>query len=189
MAAPPPPGTERGWGTIFSRLAEALLFFFFGFVACHQVHAATPEEIKAAYLYQFLKYVEWPAKNAPQTEVVICLLDASGVYRILNQKAGTVVEGKRIVVKQASRPEGVGTAHLLFVGESYSDVEKIIKTFNPRGVLTVGESSGFAKKGGMIGFVIPEDTVQFEINWGEAKAQGITISSKLLQLATIVSTE
>lgn len=160
------------------------------FLFPNKTEAASPEDIKAAYVYQFVKYITWPNKNPANTDLVIYFINAPEIYAVLKIKDGAMVEGKKLSLKQARNPEEVPSAHIVFVGEAYNNPEKAIQMFNSKGILTIGESHRFARKGGMINFVLSqENTIQFEINWEVAKAQGFEISSKLLQLAILVSSE
>lgn len=152
----------------------------------------TAEAVKAAYLYNFIKYIEWPEtrRNLPSSEIIITIFNASEIYTILKQKEGAVFDKRRLIIKEISNLQAGQDSHILFIGGGISEnEEQAIQHLSQNGVLTVGESPHFAEKGGIINFVLKENTVQFEINWVAAEKAGFKLSSKLLQSAIIVSTK
>lgn len=171
-----------------------LRIFFVGVLWNYALAAmaeVTAEAVKAAYLYNFIKYIEWPKtrQNLAPAEIVIAIFNAREIYTILKQKEGAVFDTKKLLIKEITNLQVAQESHILFVGGTSSNEAATIKNLSQNGVLTVGESPHFAEKGGIINFVLKENTVQFEINWETAEAAGFKLSSKLLQSAIIVSTK
>ena len=93
----------------------------------------------------------------------------------------------RLRIKRSKQPEELKTCQIVFVSKSErGNVNGIIASLGEANVLTVGDSDGFARQGGVIGFTMDGDKVRFEINSAAARRAGLVISSKLLQLASRV---
>ena len=147
--------------------------------------------IKAAYLYNFSRYVQWPANAFPtaETPFVIGVLGSDPFGDVLDDIARTKkVEGRQIVVKQVASMSAYTPCHILFLPASADPQQKAAAIKMGRGlpVLLVGESRDFAQQGGDINFFVEENKVRFEINPEAAKQARLRISSKLLSLAKIV---
>jgi hypothetical protein len=147
--------------------------------------------IKAAYLYQFSRYVQWPTstQDGEATPFVIGVLGDSPVADILNQIAQSKkIEGRTIVVKHFSSVSECTPCHILFIAASLDTTQqdKAIERFERAGVLLVGEETGFTRRGGMANFTVNENRVLIEINLEKSKQAGLEISSKLLSLAKVV---
>jgi hypothetical protein len=144
-------------------------------------------DVKALFLYQFAKYVEWPSQvfKTPGGPVVICILGenpfGSAMDRVTN---GKMVEGRPFVVRQISDLPGSRDCHILFVNSSERKrFRAMIGSLKGLGILTVGEMRGFIADGGVINFKLEDGKVRFEINADAAADQHLHISSKLLSLA------
>lgn len=149
------------------------------------------DKIKAAFLYNFTKFVEWPATRftGETTPIVIGVLGRNPFGEELEKIVeGRVVNGRPILVKLVNTAEEISTVHLLFVpadeesrlpGAAWRDIP----------VIVVGESAGFAALGGTIRFVQADDKVRFEINIAAAERCGVKISAQLQKLATAVRRE
>lgn len=150
-------------------------------------------EIKAAYLYKFSEYVEWPKEvfpddNAPFTIGILGTDPFGSVIddAVKEKKA----QGRAIVVKRATVAKELAECQTVFFGSSEdSQMKESLSAFEGRGVLTVGESDEFMQQGGMIRFVLVENNVRFEINVDSAHKAGLKISSQLLKLAKTVHSE
>jgi hypothetical protein len=144
--------------------------------------------IKAAYLYQFGRYVQWPPTAFPndRAPVVIGVLGTDPFAGILDDIARTKqIEGRPIVIRRFPSVEKLGPCHILFVSASLSAAEKAaaIKKTQGTPVLVVGDDPEFANHGGVIGFFLEQNRVRFAINTEVAKLGQLRISSKLLSLA------
>lgn len=153
-----------------------------------QVYRET--EVKAAFLFQFTRYVEYPA-SAFESDRAPFVMGVLGKSAIIDALKGAVrgknVEGRPIVVRQMSLGAELRRCHILFVPESQSHhLPEVLKTLADAPVLTVGESAGFASQGGIIGFFTEQNRLRFEINLEAARRAHLTIGSRLLALARIV---
>jgi hypothetical protein len=147
--------------------------------------------IKAAYLYQFGRYVQWPAQSfaGVDSPLVIGILGPDPFGGILEEIARTKrVEGRPIVVRHFASLAEYTACHILFIAAPVSPEQEavVIQKLHGTPVLLVGESPKFAERGGTVNFFQEENRIRFEINPEVAKQDQLKISSKLLSLAKIV---
>lgn len=151
---------------------------------------ASEYQVKAAYLYNFTKFVEWPARNFANSTapIQLCILNDTSFGSELNQIVkGKVVAGHPVSVVPVQTPEQSRSCHILFINASQNvQARHIIEVLRHTSVLTVGESKGFVEDGGIINFVLQGDRVQFQVNHKAAKQAGLGISSRLLAVAKVV---
>ena len=152
--------------------------------------APTEYEVKAAFLYNFARFVEWPAEakgGADQPFVVGILGDDPFGTTLDRTLLGKMLEARPIVVRRMASLEEEPRVNILFVGgRDKAQLGRVLRTLSGTPVLTVGEMAGFAEQGGMIGFRTENQRVRFDINAGQASRAGLKISSQLLKLARIV---
>lgn len=151
--------------------------------------SAKEYQVKAAFLYNFGQFVEWPASAFPAKDapLVIAVLDPDPFDGALDRAvAGKSIAGHPIVVKHVATEADLPPCHVLFVP---SDLAGRLKDALARvardPVLTVGESDAFLRGGGVIRFYLEDGRVRFEIDPDAADRAGLKISSKLLSLARI----
>jgi hypothetical protein len=148
-------------------------------------------QLKAAFLYNFLNFVEWPSeKSKGNDKIIIGIIGQNpfgGAFKPLRDKK---IKGRKVIVKefrqfgQTPQEKSLKNCHLLFICTSEEEnVRKIIKTVSNSAVLTIGEQDDFLKKGGIINFYMEENKIRFEISRDEAEKAGMTIRSQLLRLA------
>jgi len=141
-------------------------------------------EIKAAYLYNFTKYVDWPSYGDTITIGVLGNNPFGGALAPLN---GKIVKGRRLAIKQLDSVRDAHSCQVIFVSASERQrLPEIFEDLKSGQILTVGEMQGFAEGGGIINFVEENNKVRFEINAEAARRTGLSISSELLKLAKIV---
>ncbi|HTX37431.1 MAG TPA: YfiR family protein [Bryobacteraceae bacterium] len=144
-------------------------------------------EVKAAFLLNFAKFVEWPAgafadSGAP---LAICILGKDPFGRVIDDLVqGETVSGRKLVVRRISELPAQQACQILFTQESGKDATKTLSALH--NVLTVGEGANFVHDGGIIGFVIESRRVRFDISQGAANAAGLKLSSKLLSVARAI---
>jgi len=148
-------------------------------------------QIKAAYLYQFGRYIEWPAKafSNPQSPFVIGVLEQTPVAANLDQVARTKrLQNRPIQIRRFSSAADVPACHILFLPASLSPEAhaEIVRKMAGKNVLLVGESDGFLKRGGAVQFIMEENKIRVVIARKAAEKEGLTVSAKLLQVARIV---
>jgi hypothetical protein len=137
--------------------------------------------VKAAYLFNFTKFVEWPAGAIPEgMPFTICVAGNNPFASTLDDTIrGETVSGRSL----QSRPaQGTGTCQVLFIPRDV-DAAPLLKRTRTEPVLTVGESPDFVRQGGIINFVREEGKVRFEISQEAANRAQLRISSRLLRLA------
>ena len=147
-------------------------------------------QIKAAFLYNFAKFVEWPASalangNSP---IVIGVLGKNPLGDELEKVVkGKTVNGHPLIVKRSPKLEELQSCHLIFAGaEEEKRLPELFAALRDSSVLTVGESQQFGELGGMINFVLEGDKVRFEIDVEVAGRVGLKINAQLQKLAKAV---
>ena len=150
--------------------------------------APTEQEVKAAYLYNFAKYVEWPAPGAPDAQWVVGVLGEGDFPEVLEKMlAGKTARERPFAARRIPDAQQAAQAHILYIGASEAPhLAAILKALEGRPVLTVSDIDGFAEKGGMIGFRIEGKKVRFDISQQQAARAGLRVSSQLLALARVV---
>jgi hypothetical protein len=150
-------------------------------------------QVKAAFLYNFAKFVEWPPEvfKTPRDPILICVLGHNPFGGVLEEAIrGKSIEGRAFAFRQVSGAEEASACQILFVSSSDDRrFHSLAGSLKPAGILTVGEAQGFASEGGVINFKLEDGRVRFEINVDAAEHEQLHISSKLLSLAQIVKTE
>lgn len=148
--------------------------------------------VKAAFLYQFVGYVEWPPRSftLPDAPVVIAVMGADAVAAELRQVVtGRTAGGRKVAVKQVRPGEPLAGVHILFIGSAESArLAQVAQSAQPRPVLTVTEAEGALEQGSMINFVIVDRRVRFEVALDSAERNGLRLSSRLLAVAQQVRT-
>jgi hypothetical protein len=154
--------------------------------------ASLEQRVKAAFLYQFASYVEWPAQSfaQPDTPVTIAVMGAEQLAAELKQlSAGRTVGGRKVEVRQVRPGETLAGVHILFVGSAESArLAQVVQAAKARPVLIVTEADGALSQGGMINFVIVERRVRFEVALDSVEKSGLRLSSRLLAVAQQVKT-
>ena len=168
-------------------LLMSLLVFGSGQRLAAQTAIPAEYQVKAVFLYNFARFVNWPPKAFPdpQAPLVIGVLgeDPFGAY-LDETVRGERVNNRVLMVQRYRRVGEIRACHVLFISRSESDrLESIFAALRGRNILTVGDTDDFAARGGMIRFATEKNKVRMYINRDAAKAAGLEISSKLLQLA------
>jgi hypothetical protein len=152
--------------------------------------APAPEyQVKAAFLFNFAKFVDWPAGAlARQSSMNVCVLGEDPFGPILNRTVeGKTVHDRPIRVARVADLSDVAQCHVLFISASEQrELPRLLPAIARLGILTVSDSARFVQDGGMIGFTRDDNRVRFEINNDAAERAGLRISSQLLKLATRV---
>lgn len=147
-------------------------------------------QLKAAFIFNFTQFVEWPAHSFPssQTPAVIGILgqDPFGPY-LKEIIAGESLNQHPLVIQHYNDIDEVKDCHVLFIGiGDKKKLESIIAKLKGKNILTISETYGFTKLGGMIRLYTKENKINMQINIDAVKEGDLTISSKLLKLAEIV---
>ncbi|MBI3810617.1 MAG: YfiR family protein [Nitrospirae bacterium] len=185
-----PRAAARRYSCIESVVLSALcITLAFGVAA--QVEAEPLEyNVKAAFIYNFAKFVEWPEDlSKGDSPFVIGILGEDPFGNVLDETVShKTVREKRIVVKRFSRSEDAKDCQLLFISRSgKEDIAQIVKRLGHAPVLTISDVGQFTDQGGMIQLVMDQNRVRFAINVAATEQAGLKPSSQLLKLARIVT--
>jgi hypothetical protein len=155
-----------------------------------QSREASEYQIKAAYLYNFAKFVEWPPEASPGANdpLAICIFGEDPFGDILTELAkGKSINGHKLVIRQLKPPQDLRGCQVAFISSSERNrLHSVLESLKGASVLTVGDTEGFAALGGVISFTMEDNKVHFDINVDAAERAKLRISSKLLSLARIV---
>ena len=159
--------------------------------AARSQSAADEYEVKAAFLFHFAQFIDWPLStlDAGDNSLNLCILDDEPRRQELQHTIeGKVVGGRVLHVRPINQPQEFQDCNILFLsrGESRRQAA-IFRNLRGMPVLTVGETTTFLSDGGMIRFRLEEGKVRFDINLGAADSSHLKISSRLLLLATSVT--
>jgi hypothetical protein len=152
--------------------------------------AQSEDQVKAAFLFNFARYVEWPDRAFADeaSPVRICTIGADDFGSVVS----AVVEGKSVgmravSVEPVSDVASAEGCHILYAGTA-SDVspDEVVSGLAGASVFTIADTAGFAEKGGIANFFRADNKVRFEINPTAARGAGLKISSRLLRLARVV---
>lgn len=146
-------------------------------------------EVKAAFLLNFTKFVDWPpsAFSGPAAPFAICILGPDPFGGALEQvTANENVAGRKLIVRRLDQVPAPQLCQMLFVSEEGKSLERTLKAVPPA-VLTVGDSEGFLRAGGMIQFVVESRRVRFDIQKSAAEHAALRMSARLLGVARRVN--
>jgi hypothetical protein len=147
--------------------------------------AGRADQIKAAYLFNFLKFIEWPAGALDET-IEICFAGAPGVHKSLQSAAGEKRIGARRVAVRALAPgERPGRCAVVYLGEDADMAQPLLESARSSS-LTVSDVANFTRHGGAIQLFTEENRLRFVINVENARRAGLRVSSNLLKLASNV---
>ena len=142
--------------------------------------------VKAAFLYNFAKFTDWPTEAfaSPDAPLRLCILGRNPFGHALDMIRGKSVGRHPIEIRFLSKSRVAATCHILFLSASETDrLPLILKYLRDRPVLTVSEAPNFTKSGGIIRLKTVRNKIRFEINPAVAQNAGLAISSRLLKLA------
>jgi hypothetical protein len=146
--------------------------------------------IKAAFLYNFAKFIDWPeaAFSTEDAPVIFCVVGPDPFGDSLRGTVdGRKVGGRDIVIRLDVRPDQTTECHLVFSPNAQAGaVARILQQGVRAGLLTVGEGQGFLESGGIISLVVEDGKVRFDVNTEAAEAADLKVSSQLLKLARTV---
>ena len=150
-------------------------------------HAESEGGVKAAYLFNFAKLVEWPAAafDGAKSPLVIGIVGRDVVADdLIRLYAHSTANGHPVEIRRvsASAARELRACHIVFIPQS-ENADGVIAAVQGAPVLVVGESDGFARRGGALAFVKQDGTLKFEANPKAAARHGVTVSSKLLRVA------
>ena len=147
---------------------------------------AKEDEIKAAYLYHILNFVNWPReqKQSAASPIYICIMGHDDNNQSLQKLSAKSISKRPINVLFIDHKSQSSQCHLIFARHTpFKLIASLLDSPRQKPVLIVGDSPDFAKQGGMIGFVLQEQSVRIEINLRSIKKAGFSVSANLLEVA------
>ena len=188
--AQPGPAAGRALAALGTALASLLLVFFCLTAVGAQSgadEAHTERSVKAAFLYKFLGYVDYPEAATPGfgEPLVIGILGADHVADELRRiTIGRSMNGRTVVVRKLRQGEAPGKVHMLFIGdEDVAETEKLLAAVRQTPVLTVTETARNLRTDSVINFRVVDDRVRFEVSLDAAEKNNLKLSSRLLAVA------
>ena len=143
--------------------------------------------VKAAFLYRFAGYVDWPAATFanPNAPLTIAIISAEGLAAELEKAVlGRTVGDRVVAVKRIKSGDSLAGVHLLFIGKAEAArLPQMVQVAQANSTLTVTESDGALRQGSVINFIIVEQRVRFEISLDSAEKSGLKLNSRLLAVA------
>jgi hypothetical protein len=147
-------------------------------------------QVKAAFVYTFAKFVEWPpqAFSSPSAPIAICILGEDPFGSFLDDAVkGKTVDGRLLAVYRLTElPTGHGCKILFIAASEGRRIPALLASIAPLGLLTVGDTLDFAAQGGVIGLRLDGERIRLAVNLTAAERAKVRISSRVLSLATII---
>jgi hypothetical protein len=147
--------------------------------------AESEYQVKAAMLYNFAKFVEWPADAfGSEGRIAFCIAGKSPITGTIQQMQGKQIKGRTVTIRPIGRPNDVNECQILFIPKSENaHISAYLQQAGHFSILTVSDQERFTTNGGMIGFYDEESRVRFEVSQENAQKRRLKISSDLLNLA------
>ena len=148
--------------------------------------SASEHELKAAYLYHIINFVNWPDNDFPKEgqKIEVCFIANDDFKQILKTIEKKPVRDRLIRVRQLSGEVLPSSCNMLFVHKvQITNLQDLLVEANKHNILTIGDSPRFAEMGGMIGFVVDQDRIRLEVNLITIKDTKLKVSAKLLEIA------
>lgn len=142
--------------------------------------------LKAAFIYNFTGYIDWENITLENKFIIGIIGPASLDAPIAEIARTNLAKNKKITIKHFSKPEDISFCHILFISKNTQFPVQSILDEVDKGVLTISEEPGLAKRGTAINFVLVNDKLKFEINLKAVNSAGLKVGSQLLKLAIIV---
>ncbi len=179
-------GSLRSRWRLGAIILFALMVFLWGSQTAHAQISMSEYKVKALFLCNFVKYVDWP--GGATGPIVIGILGQDNFNDSLTSAVeGKNVNGRPIVIKHLSENDDPSGCTILFVSSSEnSQLSAILGKTGSLPILTVGEDESFLQKGGIINFTLKEGKIHLAINLNKAQKVKLQISSKLLSVADVV---
>lgn len=169
------------------KIALLCFLLFCSFSPKQQKDKASEYNLKAAFIYNFTKYVEWKSGSS-DNEFIIGILGTSPIIEPLTEIVKTeTVDNKKITLKLFAKPADISFCNILFISQnSTASLDAILAKIVNKGTLIVSEQDGYAEQGTAFNFVILNNKLKFEANVKALNTAGLTASSQLLKLAIII---
>jgi hypothetical protein len=190
------PDWRRIWRLCARTTTSPLLILMLLLASAATTLAADPEtlteyQIKAGFFFNFTRFVEWPedAFATPTSPIVVCIVGETPLTDLLTGVAvGKVVNGRAVSITRVKPADDFRVCNLLFISEAAERrTGEILPRLRKSHTLTVGETPGFPRAGGMINFSVQDNKVKLEMNLDATTRAGLKINSKLIAVSRLVS--
>ncbi len=175
----------------FRLVCSVLLVCFFLVGSARTQPSFTSYDVEAAYLYNFGKFVRWPADTAATAPFSICILgdDPFGT-RLTTLIANETIQGRPVLARHIATVTAAAACQILFLGSSEEPrLAKDLADLQKKPVLTVSNLPDFLERGGIIQFLQVNNKVRFAVNHTAAEPAGLSLSSELLKVAVSIETK
>jgi hypothetical protein len=144
-------------------------------------------DLKAAFIYNIVKFVDWPEISLNDSELRIGILGTDPFGTSIDALKGKMVGKRRIIVQRSHNLQALKRCDVLFISRSEAgQVEWIARNASSRNILTIGDTTGFANRGIIVNFFLEQKKLRFEINAEAARRAGLAISSQVLRLGRLL---
>ena len=181
----------RRFLTLLVTFFVAVCVFYFYPVSAQDISKG--DKIKASYVFNFIRFIKWPPEklNTNKQPINICVINRSDNFVKAFQPAiGKKVDGHPLVLNEISDINDISSCHLVYIDKSEKKkVSTVLEQVEANKILSISDINTFCKQGGMIAMVNKKGTIKVEINLNVARKAGFHISSNLLEVAKIVTSE
>lgn len=168
----------------FARRLLPVLFLIAGLGSQPCFAGLTEIQVKSAYVFNFIKFAEWPANAVPDEKLRLCVAGNEPLLASLSALEGRKAGAYELHVVRADAVENWHSCHVLYIDErEQRRLVHIIKSLDDAPVLTISDIPGFAERGGGIGLLRRNDRMLFEVNLASTRKAGLRLSSQMLNLA------
>ncbi len=152
--------------------------------AAEPITATSLEQLTMVYLYNFLKFTEWP-NGETMSELTLCVTDTAKFGAVLDDLAGRTAQNKKVQIKRIGAVDNPSVCQLLFLyhEEPSQRIRDLLRKTENQPILMVSDLTEFLNSGGMIILVEQDNRLQFEVNLDKVKSAGLKLNSQLLKLA------
>lgn len=145
---------------------------------------ASESAVKAGFVFNFIRYTDWPAAEAAEGPLKICMLGRAALGGQLLLLQGRQLHNREVAVRLNVRKDEWRQCQVLFLAEEEGEqVDQVLSTVAGAPVLTIGDLPGFAQAGGMIGLRTVDSRVRFDVNLAVSQRSGLRMHSQMLKLA------
>jgi len=186
----PRPASLRSSATNLLLILCALGCALLGAASAAAADGSTDAQVKAAFVYNFAKFTEWPAASfaSPQAPIRLCVSNVDETQaKAFAAIEGKPVQGREVRIKRSPTSAEIGECNILYVGDDDARrAQMALQAARNASVLTVSDNEGFIDSGGVIGLVYADNRIQFEVNLAAAQRAGLKIASQVLKIARLV---
>lgn len=186
LERPPPRARATGAAVRRARTLALALALATGPAAAQQ-HPPSEQELKAAFIHRIAGFIEWPDRAAAGAPLRLCVIGGNPFGQALEAIRGKPVQSRPLEIRFTDSGDALRECQLLFIATAADrHLDRIAALSREAGILTLGDTEGYARRGVMLNFYLDQDRVRFEVNLDALRRGGLKASSKLLTLARIV---